>query len=188
MKKLLSVASALALSACTAIPVKTIYKLATTDPMQLDPAALRTATRMPNWIEPRPNGAKLEFTSQPKGAVLKKETFILQAIPVSLEQKQLALEAKEGFSFYTYRINPNDIPRIEAYRHYLRELKAAGTKTNNTMGLSVDACRKGELPEGKIPVTNYLRLDDSGYMPVVVDYDLRKEVDGKNLAELLPPC
>jgi hypothetical protein len=56
------------------------------------------------------------------------------------------------------------------------------------MGISVDACRKGELPEGKIPVTNYLRLDDSGYMPVVVDYDLRKEVDGKNLAELLPPC
>ena len=188
MKKLALITASLCLSACTAIPLKTMYRLATTDPLQLDPQALRTATRMPDWIAPRTDGAKLIITSQAEGKLEQKETFILQAIPLALEQKDLALEAKSGFNLYVYRINPADLPRLEAFRTNTKALKAAGVKVKGNLGISVDACRQVVLPEGKIPVTNYLRLDDSGYMPLVVDYDLRQEVDGTNLAELLPPC
>lgn len=57
------------------------------------------------------------------------------------------------------------------------------------MGVSVDACRKTELPAGKIPATTFLQLDrESGYLPLLVDYDLRQAVDGKELAALIPPC
>lgn len=181
--------SALLLSACTAIPVKTLYKLATTDPMSVDPKVIRTAARMPDWIEPRVNGAKLEITAQTESAEPSKETFILQAVPLVLEQKDLELEAKPGFNIYVYRVNPADIPRLEAFRDSIKAKKAAGIKIKGSMGASVDACYKGELREGEILVSNYLRLEaESGYLPVVVDYNLRKELDGKNLAELLPPC
>ncbi len=57
------------------------------------------------------------------------------------------------------------------------------------MSAGVKGCRKGELKDGAILVSNYLRLNaEQGYLPVLVDYDLRKQLDGKNLAESLPPC
>lgn len=189
MKKLYLALTALTLSACTAIPVKTIYKLATTDPMSVDPKVIRTAARMPDWIEPRAKGAKLEISAQIEGSEPSKETFILQSVPLTLEQPSLALEAKLGFNLYAYRINSADLPRLEAFRDAVKAKKAAGIKIKGSMGASVDACHRGGLREGKILVSNYLRLDaEGGYLPVVVDYDLRKAVDGGNLAELLPPC
>ena len=188
MKKLSLLLVALTLTACTAIPLKTMYKLATTDPMSVDPKIIRTAARMPEWIEPRPNGAKLEISAEIAGQQ-SKETFILQSVPLSLEQGNLQAEAKPGFNLYVYRVNPADIPRLETFRAEVRAKKAAGLKVKGSMGASVDACYKGELRAGKILVSNYLRLNlDEGYLPVLVDFNLRDEIDGKSLAELLPAC
>lgn len=189
MKNLSLLITTLVLSACTAIPVKTLYKLATTDPMSVDPTVIRTAARMPDWIEPRTNGAKLEISTSIDGAAAAKETLILQSVPLSLAQTDLAQEAKAGFKLYVYRVNPADIPRLEAFRESIKTKKAAGVNIKGSMGASVDACHRGELREGEILVSNYLRLDaESDYLPVVVDYNLRKAVDDKNLGELLPPC
>ena len=69
--------------------------------MSVDPKVIRTAARMPDWIEPRVNGAKLEISAQTEGVEPSKETFILQAVPLALEQKSLELEAKPGFNLGT---------------------------------------------------------------------------------------
>lgn len=191
MKKLsllISTLSTVLLSACTAIPVKTLYTLATTDPMTVDPKIIRTAARMPDWIQPRVNGAKLEISAEIAGKKTT-ESFILQSVPLSLEQSHLQTEAKSGFNLYVYRLNPSDLPRLEAFREHIRTQKAAGMKIKGSMSAGVDACYQGELKTGKILVSNYLRLNvEQGYLPVLVDYNLRDEVEGKNLAELLPPC
>lgn len=188
--KLMILLSALLLSACTAIPVKTMYKLATTDPMQVDPQVIRTAARMPNWLKPQPNGAKLFLSMQVENAPKPiKETFILQAIPVSLAQKELSAETKQGFDLYAYRINPDDLPRVQAFRESFKAKKSAGVKVKGSIEASVDACHQGELLEGPILLSNYLRLDnETGYMPVLKDYDLREKVDQKGLEKFLPPC
>lgn len=189
MKRLTLLATTLLLTACTAIPVKTLYKLATTDPMSVDPKIIRAAARMPDWIEPRPNGAKLTITAQLEGAEPSKETFILQSIPLALAEKELSQAVKQGFKLYTYRINPEDMPRLEAFRNKAKARKAAGAKLHGNMAISVDACHKGAIKEGAILLSNYLRLnEDEGYLPVLVDYDLRKSVDDKGLAESLPTC
>lgn len=179
----------LLLSACTAIPVKTLYKLATTDPMTLDPKIIRTAARMPNWLEPRNNGATLDISAQIEGEKLNKATFILQAVPLALAEKDLAAKAQPGFDLYVYRVNPDDLTRLEAFRESIRAKKAAGAKVKGSMSASVDACHKGEIKAGAILVSNYLRLDmQEGYLPVIEDYDLRKELDEQGLAKSLPPC
>lgn len=191
MKKgILVIAAILLLSACTAIPVKTLYKLATTDMMSVDPTILRAGVRMPEWVEPRPDGVKLELGMQQEGAEPMSERFSLESIPAVLEGKSLAAENKPGYKLYAYRLAPQDIPRFTAFRQTLKEKKAeTGGKTKGSLGIGVEACRKTALPAGKIPVTTYLRLDtESGYLPLVVDYDLKKPVDGKNLAEMIPPC
>lgn len=188
MKKLSLLTTTLLLSACTAIPVKTLYTLATTDPMTVDPKIIRTAARMPDWIQPRANGAKLEITAEIAGQK-SQETFILQTVPLALEQGNLQTEAKSGFDLHVYRLNPADLPRLEAFRESIRTQKAAGLKVKGSMSAGVDACYQGELKAGEILVSHYLRLNiEAGYLPVLVDYNLRNEVDGKNLAELLPRC
>lgn len=188
MNKLLLLGLILFLSACTAIPVKTMYTLATTDPMTVDPKIIRTAARMPDWLEPRTNGASLEIKAEFAGRE-NQEIFILQPIPLSLESSNLQVEAKPGYKLYVYRLNPADLPRLEAFREMVKAKKAAGIKTKGSMSAGVKGCRKGELKDGAILVSNYLRLNaEQGYLPVLVDYDLRKQLDGKNLAESLPPC
>lgn len=189
LKKALLVLAALTLSACSAIPVKTLYKLATTDVMELDPEVVRTATRMPEWIMPRPNGAKMELTLRDHEKIVQKETLILQPIPIEPEQRYLSLEAKKGFKLYAYRINSRDIARLEAFRADVKAKKAQGLNVKGSLGIAVDACRKGELPEEAILVTNYLRLDNqSDYLPLVVDYDLRRSLNSEGLEKLLPAC
>ncbi len=190
MKKCLFLAAVLCLSACTAIPVKTLYKLATADPMSLDPTVLRVAAQMPDWVAPRPDGVKLELGMQRDGDTPITERFILQAVPTALEGKTLSDAAKVGYQLYAYRLAPADIPRLQQFRDTLKAKKAdGGKKPASTMGVSVDACRKTALPAGAIPMTTFLKLDtESDYLPLLVDYDLKQKVDGKDLAALIPPC
>ncbi len=190
MKKLLAVATALLLGACTAIPIKTLYKLATTDLMTVDPRVLRVAAQMPDWVAPRPGGVKLELGMNRTGEKPLTERFILEAVPTALEGKTLNDAAKPGYQLYAYRLAPQDIPRLQQFRKVAKAKKAeSGKKPKGSMGVGVDACRKTELPAGKIPMTTFLQLDrESGYLPLVVDYDLKQEVDGKDLAALIPPC
>ncbi|MEZ5537773.1 MAG: hypothetical protein R3F02_19395 [Thiolinea sp.] len=191
MRKILPfMAGVLLLGACTAIPVKTLYKLATTDMMVVDPVILRAGVSMPDWVAPRPEGVKMALGMQQKSGEPVTERFILESIPAAFAGKSPASESKPGYKFYAYRISSADIQRFKAFRETLKAKKAeSGGKTKGSLSIGVDACRKTELPEGKIPVTSYLRLDaESGYLPLVVDYDLRKPVAGNNLAELIPPC
>lgn len=190
MKRLFPLAATIMLGACTAIPVKTLYKLATADLMTVDPTVLRVAAQMPDWVAPRPEGVKLELGMKRDGETPLTERFSLEAIPTSLEGKTLNDAAKSGYQLYAYRLAPADIPRLQHFRDTLKAKKAdGGKKPESSMGVSVDACRKTELPDGKIPMTTYLRLDtESGYLPLLVDYDLKQKVNGKDLAALIPPC
>lgn len=190
MKQLFPLATTLLLCACTSIPVKTLYKLATADLMTVDPSVLRVAAQMPDWVAPRPAGVKLELGMKRDGETPVNEHFILEAVPLALEGKTLADAAKPGYQLYAYRLAPADIPRLQHFRDTVKAKKADGSKKPQTsLSVGVDACRKSELPAGKIPATTFLQLDrESGYLPLLVDYDLRQEVDGKVLAELIPPC
>jgi len=116
MKLLLPIAAIILLSACTAIPVKTLYKLATADFMTVDPAVLRVAAQMPDWVAPRPDGVKLELGMKREGEMPVNERFNLEAIPLALEGKALTDAAKPGYQLYAYRLAPVDIPRLQHFR------------------------------------------------------------------------
>lgn len=180
----------LLLSACTSMSLKTIYKLATTDPMQVDPVLLRAAVRMPEWISPRPDGVKLNLSSTQEGEAPLTETFILEPISLATESGALQEENKAGYHLSAYRIASADIPRFRQFRDDAKARKVKSSKkSGGTISLSADACRKGTLPDSKIQISTYLRFETNmDYFPVVVDYDLRQAVKKDNLATLIPPC
>ena len=194
MKKLsFVVLLSIALSACTSIPLKTMYKLARTNPLELDPMALRAAVRMPESIRPRPDSAKLSLSISLRSETPEPEVFILQPVNSASETTPLAKEEREGDKIWVYRLNPKDRDRLEKFRAYAKAFKTknkGNTKGQMTIGVD-DTCRQGELPaSGKLLVTNWIKLDaESDYLATAVDYDLQgSAIKGKTLDKMLLPC
>ncbi len=194
MKNLLFVAIVgIALSACTSMPLKTMYKLARTNPLELDPVALRAAVRMPESIRPRPDSAKLYLSVSLRSETPEPEVFVLQPLTSPMEIAPLAKEQRERDKIWIYRLNPKDISRLEKFREHAKALKAKYKgKVKGQMSVGIDnTCRQGELPaSGKLLVTNWLKLDsESGYLATAVDYDLQSSaIEGKTLDKMLLPC
>jgi hypothetical protein len=183
-------ALALLLNGCTAIPLKTLYKLATTDMMTVDPTDVRVAVRVPEWFAEQLYGVTMTIGTSLEDKPLISEAFKLESIPLALTGKTLNAEQKKGFNLYAYRIKPSDIARVLQTRELSKKHKAeSGNKVQGSLLIHVDACRKATLPEGEIPVSTYLRFDvASDFMPLTVDYDLKQEATGKELEAILPLC
>jgi hypothetical protein len=193
MQKLNIVVFTLLLAACSEIPVKTLYTLATTDTNKVNPGALRTATRLPDWLEPQPNGAKLTLRAESAGQTPLNEVLVLEAFNPAAENSNSPIAGQAGTHLYFYRLSAADIERVEQFREQLKQRKAQGIKVSSSVGVSVDACRKTAIPAGKVPVTNYLKIDKNGdYLPLLVNYDLKealqKEIKDKRIEDLLPLC
>ncbi len=181
---------AILLNACVSMSMKTLYKLATTDPMTVDPVQLRAAVRMPEWLLPKPDSVKLDLTSTLEGERPMIEHFILEPIPAALEGRALQSENKTGYALYAYRMSPHDIPRFLQFRNDVKARKAKSSKVaGGTIGVSAEACRKSALPEGALLISSYLRFEtEMDYVPLVVDYDIKKSVKEQDLASQIPIC
>lgn len=184
---------ALPLAACGHVPVSTMWALRNLDATTLDPALLRAAVRLPDAIEPQPGGVRLEIGWWREGEEDKKRVvkFVLQETSSPADVEPLAFERKAGTRLWVYRADPADIPRIRALQAEAQDEKAkAPGKTHGSLGVSADACHRGEFADGPILMTTFLRVDlQRGYLPVVKDLDLRTgDTRVKSLDELVPPC
>lgn len=188
--KYILIFTTLFLCACTSMSMKTIYKLATTDPISVDPNLLRAAIRMPEWISPKKDGVKLQLTSTQEQSNPITEIFTLESIPLTNESKALIAENKVGYKLYAYKIASQDIPLFFEFRNNAKHYKnQTGKKSGGTIGVSADACRRNTIPEGKILVSTHLRFEaDAGYFPLLLDYDLRKIVKKDDLSTQIPIC
>ena len=193
MQRFNIVVCTLLLAACSEIPVKTLYTLATTDTNKVNPAVLRTATRLPDWLEPQPNGAKLTLHAESAGQTPLNEILVLEAFNPATEYSSSPIASQAGTHLYFYRLSAADIGRVEQFRAQLKQRKAQGITMSSSLGISVDACRKTPIPAGKVPLTNYLKIDNNAdYLPLLVNYDLKaalqKEIKNKRMEEILPVC
>lgn len=183
----------LLLSACSGIPLKTMYKLATADRMNLNPAVLRAAVRMPESIRPGLNSAKLSLSMTRPGEKPKPETFILQAVSSPTEMLPLNNQQRKGYKIWVFRMNPKDVPQLVQLRERAKALKAeTNGKAKGTFSIGVnvkESCRLGELASGKVLFTNWLKIDsESGYLATAVDYDARGFFKDKSMDEMIPVC
>ena len=172
----------LATTACSHIPVTTLYRLATFDPVTADPAALRAAVRYPTALAVRRDGATLTLTLK-SGAKPSEHKFVLVRSELPTDVKPLAARARAGFEIEVYRFSDADAARV-------RGLQAAHKGAGGNIGIAVEACRRGALPTGPILSSTFLRLDAAArdYMTVVEDIDLRREFGEGLLQEKIPPC
>ncbi|MBG0812460.1 hypothetical protein IY145_24325 [Methylosinus sp. H3A] len=181
------------LAACGHMPVSTLWALRSFDAANVDSKTLRAAIRMPEALEPRPGGVTLTVGWWRDGEENNRHEakFALLETTAPEDIAPLTGEKTAGTRLYAYRVDPADHARIRALQQRSLEEKARNPgATHGSFGVGADSCRRGELPDGPLLTTSYLRTRSSGdYLTLLKDVDLRTAVTTeKPLAALLPPC
>ncbi|HTO79805.1 MAG TPA: hypothetical protein VMJ31_08535 [Methylocystis sp.] len=184
---------ALLLSACTHMPVSTMWALRNFDAATVDPATLRAAISLPESLEPQAGGVTLTVGWWRDGeeSAKREAKFILKETSSPQDVAPLAEEKRPGTRLYTYRVDPADYAEIRARQKQFLEEKARNPgETHGSFGVGAEACRRGEFPNGPLLTTSYLRTEGSGaYLTLLKNVDLRSAVTTeKPLDALVPPC
>lgn len=182
---------ALAAAGCGHVPVSTMWALRSFDSLSADPAALRAAVLIPDGLLPRPDGVKVTATWGKKGqpATERKVEILLQEIGLSSEPG-LAGQRRAGARLFAFRVAPDDVPRMRALQQEVMRAKAEKRADYGSIGVSADACRVGELPQGPILMTTLLKTAaEAPYLVLLDGIDLRSLAGGDaQLDDRVPPC
>ena len=152
----------------------------------LDPAQLRAAIKLPRTLRPQPNGVALRIAVQVGRAPEEARDFMLRELP---EPAELTREAGADSHIFAYRIDDADLARLAAFRAELIAKKSSGQKGSISISVRPQACKAGELPDGPIYFTTYLRTAETkDYVALARDVDLRSIIPNAAVVAEIPRC
>jgi len=176
----------LAVAGCSHMPVTSMVKLARVDFETSDPAQLHAAIKLPRALRPQPNGVALRIAVQVGRAPEEARDFMLRELP---EPAELTREAGAGSHIFAYRIDDADLARLSTFRAELIAKKSSGQKGSISISVRPQACKAGELPDGPIYFSTYLRTAETkDYVALARDVDLRSIVPNAAVVAEIPRC
>jgi hypothetical protein len=183
---LLRVLVMLAMSGCSHMPVTSMVKLARVDFETSDPAQLRAAIKLPHTLRPQRNGVVLRIAVQVGRAPEEARDFMLRELP---EPAELTREAGADSHIFAYRIDDADLARLAAFRVELIAKKSSGQRGSISISVRPQACKVGELPDGPIYFSTYLRTAETrDHVALARDVDLRSIVPNAAVVAGIPRC
>ena len=186
LRCLLRVLVMLAMSGCSHMPVTSMVKLARVDFETSDPAQLRAAIKLPHTLRPRPNGVALRIAVKVGPAPEEARDFMLRELP---EPAELVRETGADSHIFAYRIDDSDLARLAAFRAELIAKKSSGQKGSISISVRPQACKSGELPDGPVYFTTYLRTAETkDYVALARDVDLRSIAPDPAAVAGIPRC
>jgi hypothetical protein len=186
LHSLLPILLMLVMAGCSHMPVTSMVKLARVDFETSDPVQLRAAIKLPRTLRPRPNGVALRIAVQVGRAPEEARDFILREMP---EPAELTREASADSHIFAYRIDDSDLARLAAFRAELIAKKSSGQKGSISISVRPQACKAGELADGPVYFTTYLRTAETkDYVALARDVDLRSIVPDPAAVAGIPRC
>ena len=186
LRCVLHVLPVMAMAGCSHMPVTSMVKLARVDFETSDPAQLRAAIKLPRTLRPQPKGVALRIAVQVGRAPEEARDFMLRELP---EPAELTREAGAGSHIFAYRIDDADLARLAAFRAELIAKKSSGQKGSISISVRPQACKVGELPDGPITFSTYLRTAETkDYVALARDVDLRSIVPNAAVVAEIPRC
>jgi hypothetical protein len=179
-----------AMAGCSHMPVTSMVKLARIDFETSDHAQLRAAIKLPRMLRPQPNGVALRIAVQVGRAPEEARDFMLRELP---EPAELTHEAGADSHIFVYRIDDSDLARLKAFRSELIAKKIAGQSSGQKGSISISvrpqACKAGDLPDGPIYFTTYLKTAETkDYVALARDVDLRSIIPNAAIVAEMPRC
>jgi hypothetical protein len=186
LHNLLPILLMFAMAGCSHMPVTSMIKLARVDFETSDPVQLRAAIKLPRTLRPRSNGVALRIAVQVGRAPEETRDFILREMP---EPAELTREASADSHIFAYRIDDSDLARLAAFRAELIAKKSSGQKGSISISVRPQACKAGELADGPVYFTTYLRTAETkDYIALARDVDLRSIVPDPAAVAGIPRC
>jgi hypothetical protein len=185
------------LASCGHVPVSTMVKLRSFDPLTMNPDAVRVAMRAPAWLEPKPGGASIQLKATREGQTKPEveERFALELAREPDERRAVDEFGAAGARVWAFRLSPQDAQRLRAmqaqWRERVAQKKAGEPGWRLTLGADISGCRRGEGVAGPVISTTFLRTDaETGYLTLLKDVDLRKVATeaGADFDAETPPC
>jgi len=96
------------------VPLSTMSRLSSLKLADIEPAELRVAARLPDALQPRPDGVTvhIDVAGQKHGKTAKAELILEPAVEPS-ELAPLSLHHRAGYQVWVYRLSPNDVDRLK---------------------------------------------------------------------------
>ncbi len=183
-------ALALGLGGCSHVPLSSLPALARIDSRTTQFAGLGAAVKVPSALRLR--RVEMRVVARVGADHREEARIVLREVADGAEIASLASETEGGrVRIQAYRLDPADAERLSELRarSFTRgaELRQSGSLA---IDLKPEACRDGELPEGPVPFTSFLRTSETGaaYVPLARNVDLRAVKAGEDTAAALPPC
>ena len=179
--------------ACGHVPLTSLPKLSRIDIRTTSLTDLRAGLSLPVGIRPLPGGVTMTIVVMPKEGGRHERKVVLEEVRDATELAALPVMVSPGRRLTVFRLSPKDAARLGAFRE--EQLLGTGQSGNRgTLSLGADkACRSGDLGNGPIPMTSYLRTSETrDYVVVTRDLDLREAIravdPGIDLATAIPLC
>jgi hypothetical protein len=189
MKSMFAILTAFALTACSSIPISSMYKLSRIDFMSTDLKLFRFAITLPNDIKPSPGGVHLDLAYQQgekpeEIRVIKLEQSTAPADYVGLPNVAV------GQKTYVYRLPTNEVNTLDKIRADAALEKAQGKKGSLGMGIAAkELCANNKILKAPLLVTTYvLSSENKDYVVLTRDIDLRSDATISASLDNLTPC
>jgi hypothetical protein len=181
----------LVLAGCGHMPVTSMVKLARVDFVATDPAGLRAAVKLPRTIRPLRDQVRLRVAVKLASGKEDSQDFRLAEVSDPADLLSLRGEIDGGTHLFAYRLDPAEATRLGAFREALKKQQTTNTGRGGSLTISIatGACRSGELSDGPVLLTTYLRTaETSGYVPLARDVDMRSFAREHDALAELPVC
>jgi hypothetical protein len=184
--------AAMVLSACTSVPLTTLYKLNKIDPMEADPAQIKIAIRADDRIGIREGGAKIEVKFEAEdGSLNIDETYLVEIIRNPEMRAELFADKNPGESVTVLGLTKSDIQRMRAVQSSVAAISKGDPEGTGSLGVFLDGvCLHSKMPEGDVLIDIFLQTSDQdGFFLLSRNLDLRKQSmqDGTDLDDW-PDC
>jgi hypothetical protein len=185
----LACVATLALSACTSIPISSIYKLSRIDFMTTDLRLFRFALTIPNDLKPKPGGVQLDLAYTQGEKPEEKRVVKLEESLASPDFVGLP-NAPQGTKTYVYKLPQKEVTTLNKIRSDAILAKARNQKGSLSMGIAAkEFCANNTIPKTPLLVTTYvLSSENNEYVVLTRDIDLRGDATISASLDSLAPC
>jgi len=195
-RRLIALSAAVALAACSHVPLGSILPLTRIKFGTTDIARARAAVKLPDSLRPRVGGVRMSVIMGLSGEPPRSQKFDLIETHDPEDQATLAAFGSAGSVVYAYRLAPDDVARLERMRADLIEraaaLKQEGKNPGSNLTINIGAeefCHTRDLGSEPLLTTTYLKTSETGeYITALRDVDLRLEPAVKDKIGTMPPC
>ena len=177
------------LSACTSIPISSMYRLSRIDFMTTDLTRFRFALTIPNELQPQPGGVHMDLAYKQGDKPEEKRVVKLEEA-ISAPDFFGLTAAPSGTKTYVYKLPSNEVTTLNKIRNDAIVAKAKNQKGSLTMGIAAkEFCANNKIPSTPLLITTYvLSSENTDYVILTRDIDLRSDETISASLDHLEPC